>query len=110
MAVIKLKSHLYFSRVAWPSHCDMTPCNINTGIVDVSPKVGVVRKYAAYILEYVRPSYNDEQLVFVVQNTKCAGQTETGAFISGDKQTSNNTNPCEEAKALHILLSRRPIN
>ena len=61
MAVIKLKSHLYFSRVAWPSHCDMTPCNINTGIVDVSPKVGVVRKYTAYTLEQHRLSSGDEQ-------------------------------------------------
>ena len=78
--------------------------------VNVSPEVGVVRKYAAYTLEYVRPSYNDEQLVFVVHNTKRAGQRETGAFISGDKQTSNNTNPCEEAKALHIHVWRKEYN
>jgi len=51
---------------------------------------------------YLRQRCNDEELV-VVQNTWCAGQAETEAFISGDKQTSN-INPCEETRSCTYMF------
>ena len=42
---------------------DTTRCSIHTKVVDISPEAGCVKKYVAYTLEYLRPSYKDEHTI-----------------------------------------------